>query len=58
MTAVAWIKSADLKRMAAIATEQNVTVEVTEAGRTIRVAPAASATPSQNQLAPRGGVRL
>lgn len=58
MTAPALVKQSDLKRMAVIATEQNVTVEIVENGRTIRISPAGAPVEIKNPLAPRGGVKL
>jgi hypothetical protein len=59
MTAQAVVKKSDLDRMALVANERNVTVEIVEVGgRIIRVSPAAHAQVEQSRLAPRGGVRL
>lgn len=59
MTAQAVVKKSDLDRMAMIANERNVTVEIVEVGgRIIRVSPAAQAQVEKSLLAPRGGVRL
>ncbi|UIK04871.1 hypothetical protein [Neorhizobium galegae] len=58
MTATAIVKKSDLDRMADVANAKNVTVEIVEGGRTIRVSPAPPAQPERNPLAPRGGVRL
>jgi hypothetical protein len=59
MTASAIVKKSDLDRMAIVANEKNVTVEIVEVGgRIIRVSPAAHAQGEKSQLAPRGGVRL
>ncbi|MDP9837561.1 hypothetical protein J2T09_002313 [Neorhizobium huautlense] len=58
MTAQAVVKKSDLDRMAAIANERNVTVEIVEGGRTIRVSPISPAQVDRIPLAPKGGVRL
>jgi hypothetical protein len=58
MTAQAVVKKSDLDRMAAIANERNVTVEIVEGGRTIRVSPVSPAQVDRISLAPKGGVRL
>jgi|GEM_PF-6008382 len=58
MTAPALVKQSDLKRMAAIANEQNVTVEIVEGSRVIRVSPAAPVVVEKVPLAPKGGVRF
>lgn len=58
MTAQAIVKKSDLDRMAIIANERNVTVEIVEGGRTIRVSPAHPAPTEKSPLAPKGGVRF
>lgn len=59
MTASAIVKKSDLDRMAAVANERNVAVEMTdEYGRTFRVMPAASVQTEKSSLAPKGGVRF
>nr|WP_250811616.1 hypothetical protein [Neorhizobium tomejilense] len=58
MTSQALVKKSDLDRMAVVANEKNVTVEIIEGGRTIRVSPANTQPEVRNTLAPRGGVRL
>jgi hypothetical protein len=58
MTAQAVVKKSDLDRMAAIANERNVTVEIVEGGRTIRVSPISPVQVDRIPLAPKGGVRL
>jgi hypothetical protein len=58
MTAQAIVKKSDLDRMAIIANERNVTVEIVEGGRTIRVSPAQPAPAEKSPLAPKGGVRF
>lgn len=58
MTAQAVVKKSDLDRMAVIANERNVTVEIVEGGRTIRVSPICPVQVDRIPLAPKGGVRL
>lgn len=58
MTAQAIVKKSDLDRMAIIANERNVTVEIVEGGRTIRVSPAQPVPVEKSPLAPKGGVRF
>ncbi|QRM44017.1 hypothetical protein [Rhizobium sp. BG4] len=59
MTATAVVKQSDLKRMAAVANEQNVCVEIEIDGRIVRVLPAAAAKQQErNPFAPKGGIDL
>lgn len=58
MTSVAVVKKADLQRMADVANERNVTVEIVEGGRTIRVSPVHVAATEKSPLAPKGGLRF
>ena len=58
MTSVAVVKKSDLQRMADVANERNVTVEIVEGGRTIRVSPVHVALAEKSPLAPKGGLRF
>lgn len=58
MTAIAVVKQSDLKRMAAVANEMNVCVEIEINGQLVRVSPATKPTSERIPFAPKGGVRL
>ncbi|MDW5314977.1 hypothetical protein [Rhizobium sp. PL01] len=58
MTVPAFIKKADLSRMAEVASAQNVCVEVEINGSKIRVFPAPEATADTKTLAPRTRIKL
>lgn len=58
MTVPAFIKKADLSRMAEVATAQNVCVEIEMNGSKIRVFPAPEAALDTKPLAPRTRIKL
>lgn len=58
MTAAAFIKKADLDRMAEVASGRNVCVEVEINGHTVRVFPAPASTADAKTLAPRKVIPL
>lgn len=58
MTASALLKQSDLKRMATIAKQQGVRVEVEVGGKIIRISPDIPDNHTNGQIAPKGIVRL
>lgn len=58
MTASALVKQSDLKRMATIAKEQGVRVEIEVNGKIIRVSPDIPDTHNQKPVEPKRPVRL
>ncbi len=60
MTATAIVKQSDLKRMAAVATESNVCIELETTLGTVRVFPNihTSASQQNEELAPKKRIRI